>query len=306
MNAPPRQVADQLRQLTEHVTPPEEPSDLMPVRQDSRALAQSPESLPVLDAFRDFIEGERRRTRRRMRAMAASFIVVLVLVVAGGLAVIQSHLSEISKDYGVIREALEKDAALFDHRTAEAVLRVGQTAEKTQQAMLRAEQTAKNLRADLDRQSEALSSAEGNFGTQLGMQSNTLEQMHALLAILQTENATLRTHLQVFRSGLPSLTNEMAAVRAVIADLRSLPVRPIRLVEQPVGPLAATSPEQATANEDPHEAAAPGKQIIAAALPPTENLSLLIVPRGGKRPARWQFRVPSLRPAPLPAGIGNE
>lgn len=278
-------------------------------------MAQVPESLPVLDAFREFLEAERRRTRRRMQAMAFSFITVLVLVVAGGLAMIHNHLSRISSEYGVIRKALEEDAALFDHRTAEAVLRVGQTAQKTQQAVDRAEKAARSLRSDLDRQSQALSAAEGNFGTQLGMQSNTLGQMHALLAVLQTENATLQNHLQAFQSGLPTLTDEMEAVRALISDLRSLPVQPVAPVGQPVAPRAATSEDTAgheLTTKGPMEtlvsgqAHPPMKAAVAADPPPTENLSLLIVPHGGKHPARWKFRVPVVTAAPSATALNRE
>lgn len=289
MNAPPKQVADQLRELTEHAPPYEAPAELTPVRRDAHAVAPSVESLPVLEAFRTFLEAERRQTRQRMRAMIVAFAVVLVAVVAGGLTIIRSHLAAISRDYGVIREALEDDAARFDRNTAEAVARVGRTAQATQDAAARAEAAAVNLRADLDRQSEALLGARGALGVQLGVQSNTLDRIHAFLEVLRAENRSVRDRLQALQTDLPSLAGEVEAVRGAMAELRALP-RQIAPAAPPVGTAAPATP---TPTEVFVAAVDAPKPARTAPAPPTERLALMLVPQGGKRPARWQFLVPA-------------
>ena len=325
MNAPPRQVADQLRQWKGSPPPDRDITEVALARQEDRALSRPSESLPVLDAFREFLEAERQRMRRRTQALAVGFTIVLVFVVAGGLLIIQGNLSRISRDYGAIRTALQENAATVNRRTEAAVLRVGQTAQVTEEAVARVGEAARSLSKDLVRQGEALSDARTSLAAQLGAQSNALQQVQAFFASLQEDNEALRGHLAAIQHDLPSLTNEIESMRIAMSELRSLPpahdplaedtntapaavtsaeptesMRPAQPVE-PVETFAMTAVVERPPGAPSPEADVPTftEPIDVSYVPPaTESLPIVLMRPGSAPPSRWHFLVPG--PAAVP------
>jgi hypothetical protein len=95
--APPKSLARQvryLRHVTEELDPEVLPADDFEITETSgRALRlrgsagieRTPKSLPVLQAFQEFLEAERRRSLRKMMFLTAFFAVVLIAVIAAGL-----------------------------------------------------------------------------------------------------------------------------------------------------------------------------------------------------------------------------
>ena len=70
------------------------------------ALAVSPESLPVLNAFREFLEREREQTRRRMFGLMSLFFVILVAMLAAGGIVAMFFLGRVRGEVGTGLQAV--------------------------------------------------------------------------------------------------------------------------------------------------------------------------------------------------------
>jgi len=133
MDLPPQVLKQEVRDLAAS-------QDLEALRSGA-ALETFGPRWPVLQAFQEFLEIERRQARRRLLRMAAGFLALLVLVVAGGLFTLVHLNGRMRRDV----EALE--AALASARTETSSLR-GNT-EALQSAMRDAQQALETVRQQL-------------------------------------------------------------------------------------------------------------------------------------------------------------
>jgi chromosome segregation ATPase len=133
MDLPPQVLKQEVRDLAAS-------QDLAALRSGA-ALETFGPRWPVLQAFQEFLEIERRQARRRLLRMAAAFLALLVLVIAGGLFTLVHLNGRMRRDV----QALE--AALASARTETSSLR-GNT-EALQTAMQEAQRALETVRQQL-------------------------------------------------------------------------------------------------------------------------------------------------------------
>jgi hypothetical protein len=83
MEAPPQSLRDAVRSRVDEM--PMLHPDRLPSRRPGGALAPRQESLPVLEAFQEFLDYERRRARRRLVAVMLAFTLILIGLLAGAV-----------------------------------------------------------------------------------------------------------------------------------------------------------------------------------------------------------------------------
>ena len=145
------------------------------------ALADDPslssESLPVLNAFRKFLDAERRRARQRILWTTLIFAVVL----AGALAAIvylgRSHVDE-----------LKSDIRFANQNTAEFKKELADQAVADAEFKKRMADTASGLKHDVGRSFVA---AQSNLTSQMSARDAEIERMRDTISSLQIENAML-------------------------------------------------------------------------------------------------------------------
>lgn len=148
--------------------------------------------MPVLQAFRDFLEAERRRARRKFAILASFFCVVLAIVIIGGLALLRIYARRIDSDVGTLRGALERSRAETAAVRAESDARlaaVRSEAHTSLAAMTNALNTAlKGTRKSLEEMRTGMS-------TTIAGQSADLKDLMAVLTLLQEQNVSLREQI---------------------------------------------------------------------------------------------------------------
>lgn len=111
MDLPPQVLKQQVRELAAS-------QDLQSLR-DGASLETFGPRMPVLQAFKEFLEIERRRARRRLVAVASVLLAVLVLVLAGGTLLAWQFAGRVRKDVRTLEQALaatrEENGALRGH-----------------------------------------------------------------------------------------------------------------------------------------------------------------------------------------------
>jgi len=173
------------------------------------ALEGRPESLPVLSAFHEFLDTERRRTRNRILALTLFFLVLLagVLSAAGFLGFV--FFQQVRRDY----EDVEADVA--DLR------RIAETEREATRA------SVAQYAGETDALREALAAdqtarASARLQMESGIEDLTAEflEMRRLVRSLESENAALRAELGSLRQDWPAFSNVLESALTRLEILR--------------------------------------------------------------------------------------
>jgi hypothetical protein len=156
----------------------------VPALADVPALSE--ESLPVLNAFKKFLEAERRRARIRLLLVSLLFVVLLAGVLVGALWLGRAHMDGVSLE---LKRQQEQAAQV----KADAEAEMKRLAAEAQAAA----QTALVLRRDL---TNTVLSTRSNLTAQLGNRDAELERLKDSLVSLQLENAGLSRTLNTLMS----------------------------------------------------------------------------------------------------------
>ncbi len=289
-------------------------------RKRSTAIEKPPKSLPVLAAFQEFLEIERKRSRNRMIIMGSFFgLVLLFLIVCGGLVGVLLY-SRMQADY----RDMERSFRDLQKETAERKSDVGSALAAFQG------RTDERLKMLLDSQQQVLVATKAELSQQLEQQlaqvkaavtpppapapaptpppaavSPELKDVKRAMQSLEAENARLHKDMGDLKAGLPRM-------ETMLAELKELQQRPITVQPQPVpaaptpalaavpapaAPVAETIapdavPRPPVVTETP-PATAPVTVAKAPAAPPLPTtLTGSIKPDGAKRPVQWRFPTP--------------
>ncbi len=143
----------------------------VPDRCPESGLALSAENLPVLNAFNEFLEAERRSTRRRFRALLYVFALLLLSTAAGGLVagrfVIQRMRGEITAETQVIQAGLSEAAA-----------------------------TAGDLRRDMELRDRAVRHTHFTLQRHIDGQTGAVAQIHDSMSDMKLELAILENSIR--------------------------------------------------------------------------------------------------------------
>jgi hypothetical protein len=173
-------------------------------------IERTPKSLPVLRAFQDFLEAERRRSRNRILFLTAFFAAVLISVVSIGLFVGMAFMGQVRGDVDGMR------VDLTDARETAATVR--QEARSAMAAMAR-DAVARRTEAQADR--SELAAAAGAMEAGLAACSNRLTDLKGLLDSLKADNAELKGDIADARRTLREAADRAAQPSGVALPLAS-------------------------------------------------------------------------------------
>lgn len=185
---------------------PHAPLDVRPKAQLD--LRGGPGSLPVLEAFQEFLDEERKVMRRRFNAMAFFLCLVLACVAAGSIAL----------GFQKFRRITGRIDGL-DGRLATSESEGEQMAVATRTILSEVSETTRGLRNDLTRETSALADIKSDVVAKLQDYNGEMDKVRAMLTDVQgydTEIGKLRQAL----AGLPDHTPEMTELRASVAKLQ--------------------------------------------------------------------------------------
>jgi len=159
--------------------------DKSPVKPQPSAPEKPQESLPVLQAFQQFLDVERKRTRTRMITLTLVFIAVFVVIAAISLTVALTYTRQLRKDFLDM-----KDQVAVTQQDAQKVNNDTRTALQT------FETEASKLRGDVLSVSDstaAIKSRTESYDAALGKLSETVNS-------LVIQNDALRSDMARFKS----------------------------------------------------------------------------------------------------------
>lgn len=198
VKVPPKVLSEQARQHA--LMPLRDNGRSVPSRRDPRDLLPASDrgSLPVLEAFQEFLDNERRGTQRRIRMMAAVFGALLAAMGGVILFVSLAH-------FGRMRNALQRvHADVSAYR--DAALRAENTAA---QGFADAAQAARTLESRLAAGTQILDRTQLRLQALDGRVDDGLTNLHSLLTSLRAENASLRDALQTVETRLPLIYRDL-------------------------------------------------------------------------------------------------
>lgn len=231
-------------------------------------LRRNADALPVLAAFQEFLDVERRRTRGRMLALTLLF--VLVLVIGGGIAgilgittyrktnqqtqAVQADLDALRAQMGINQQTFGTISNLASH--------------------------ASRLESTWDRKLNDLASDQDGLNLQLAGLNTNLAGLHSTIAQLQNKNAQLHSRIERSASDWQALTGR---VDRMMARLNRAPAQP-----PAAPPIHRTSEPVAESDRTPRQP------------PPTparhNSLVLAIIPQDEPRAVDWRLPLPFSTP----------
>lgn len=185
----------------------------------------NPQALPVLTAFHQFLENERRISRQRLLALAALLLLVLAIVAGGGAMIGVAMMKNVRQDFEDMQER-------FDSLRKEAATR----SDNSRQELERLAEQAQGLSSDVLRQKESLARIGTNVDSRVGTVDAEMTRTKELIRMLEQNNTALKKDLDVLREKWPALASNLDQVLAEIARRRA--------AESPAAPPA--SPPDAT------------------------------------------------------------
>lgn len=221
---------------------------------------------PVLEAFQQFLESERRRSRRNMLLMTGIFVGALLAVIAASTLLGTAIYREMADDLDGFRDdlgALQKQSEALQASAQQTVERVAGDADALRQqvAGVTAAQTKESER----------------YGT-------ALESLRRQLAAVEARNETVARDIDSVRAVIPSLSADMGVVVNLLATM-SNNATPAS-TELPDEPLLESAPvaEPVVAESTEPPALTPSAAWRA--------VTVQVKPLGGKTDLPWRLLIP--------------
>ena len=177
MDAPPKMLRDRVKsQVGECPVVPQDDNVL--VHGSHGRLARRQESLPVLEAFQEFLDFERRRTRWRFLTLMTVFAALLLGLVLAGIFFGSVAVGRVKTSLAEFRSELDRE-----RRTTQADL---------QNVALQTD----DLQVELAGDRAALDDIRTTVVSSGTAFRNELTQLQGLVALLDVRNATLQTEVE--------------------------------------------------------------------------------------------------------------
>jgi cell division protein FtsB len=234
----------------------------------TEALDAPPKSLPVLAAFQEFIEDERKRSQNRMLILSGFFLVVLISVIGVVLTIgtfvfrhMREEVTDVRRNFGELQKDSMASKASVDSSLA------------------RFQGQADGLRYHMEKQDRQLDEAKKSLAQSEETHDKKLAELRRVIESLETENSVLKTGLTELKTDLPSITQQvdtaLAELESELAAIRRLPkaTTTTQVVVQVASASAAGAPR----------VAAHGRG---------ESVVLPITPRGKNRIVDWRLPIP--------------
>ncbi|MCE9613969.1 MAG: hypothetical protein K8T26_06800 [Lentisphaerae bacterium] len=264
--APAEQVPPKLVSLQARRFAPEgEAGLLLSGRMSARLERRMAGDFPVLEAFQQFLEQERRRARRHLVVMTSLVGIVLLAVTTLGV-----YLGTL------LHRTVNQDVSKVEAGLQALQVETSRVREETRAQAADVATTAAAWRGELEDKAQAQAA-------ELERYQSAMAAMNAKVASLEQRNETLLSDMESVRKVVPSLTTDMGLVVNMLEDLKSRPVPPVAApAPRPVEPAAVAAP------------APVAKAPVATAEPPGPplTLALQISPRTGATAIPWRLVIP--------------
>lgn len=152
------------------------------------------DSLPVLGAFGEFLEAERRRARTRMWILSGFFLLLFILVAGAALLTGALFYQRMQADVQVMETEMNRLQTRAEDRHTQ-----------TRDALHRLEEGARSLLDSLAQQEEALAQTRSSVDAERSDVEQELADMEQLVKLLEVENTALKKDVQHVASRLPGL-----------------------------------------------------------------------------------------------------
>jgi hypothetical protein len=153
--------------------------------------ARDGQALPVLQAFHEFLEVERRRTRAQMLALTGIFLLLLLCVAGAGI------LSGVYFVHSSDRQMTALHAQLANVQQQSGAIRA-----ETEAKLFALGGDATGLQRQVDSAEAAMAALRSRMDAGAGGQSNQLAELRRLLAAVQQQNSALASGLKSIDSRL--------------------------------------------------------------------------------------------------------
>ncbi len=225
---PPKVVSQQARRVGTEDPPGGALPMARPVGRLDRRMGGE---FPVLEAFQNFLEQERQRSRRQMTMLGLVFLVAIGAVVGVTLV------------FGlIVYRGMEKELSQVQHRVEAVGNAALERQHETQGAVEQALGETAAIRQALRQGSETQTRAIRDHQTRM-------ETMRRRLIELESENTALADDLHAMREVVPSLAADMGLVVDLLESLSAAPlisapppVVALPLAAQPSAPRASIPP----------------------------------------------------------------
>ena len=270
---PPKTLKNQLVRLDHNLKQIE--------RSHFAGIQRAPGSLPVLEAFQEFLDNERKKARRRMMILTGIFVTVLLIAGGGVGSAIAWQMKRMAVDYDTVAA-----------QAADLQAKLATEGERTRSSLetleTRLSEDSQTTRA---RHNELLA-AHTDVAGHVEAERTRVTEMQTILDRLASENSALKDDLERVMKDWPSVTRqvkELTALRPSRPTVDRPAARKIVEKKTPVvdAPPTVTSPPKTTIAATPAAPARPGKTSTK-----TSPLTLTIVPPGEAHGIRW--RLPSM------------
>jgi len=221
-------------------------------------IQRTPDSLPVLEAFQEFLDAERRRARKRMLILTGVFAVFLVAVVGGGVVAVRRTFSGVERDF----DSLKDKADAFAERTSE-------NNKATKAALGRLHTKLSDMRSSFATEQGSIVASQSNVETKVTEYEEQVTELQQMLDGIESENASMKTELADMSAKWPAISEEIDALRTALTsrDRRPLP----HVESKPSSPFPAST-----------------EQLVAALGQPA-TVMLTVVPPGDDHGIRWRL-----------------
>jgi chromosome segregation ATPase len=176
------------------------------LKRQSFEIEEKPDSLPVLEAFQEFLDAERKRTRTRMAVVALILLVVSIGTAAVSLIIVQEHskhlklmqeqISQFQKESQDINAATKSSLAGFDEE-------------------------ASKLRKDIEVEKKVISEAAEEMKMRAEGQDTTFAKIRETISALEAQNDSIRSDLATIHGGWPTLSTSVESLQKEMAKMRS-------------------------------------------------------------------------------------
>lgn len=177
-------------------------------------IAETPESLPVLQAFHEFIESERKAARGKLVTLSLFFIAVVISLIAAAMFISTTFFDQIRGDMAIVQgesTAARRQLADVRRQTASALTGLGHRTDM--------------LRADFIKDRETMEATHARTASL----ANRLEEMDEVIKMLELENTSIKKNMVSMTHQLPQVSNALSVAVAEIARLQGLVTEPAQM-----------------------------------------------------------------------------
>lgn len=229
-------------------------------------LQRSQESLPVLGAFQEFLDTERRKSQRRMTALSVIFALVLVAITGGGYMAFRHHLGTVKGDFVDLKEQAEAYADLSTEHS-----------KTTRVALSGLQSRLSDIRRSVRSDQQEFAGTQSNLLNQVEDYEAHLAKLQKALLIVASRNTKLKKELASMDARWPELSSELEALKKEVEAQSREPLPPP--VHDTTAQVADTRDASPRTTREPANA---GSQSVA----------MIITPQGEKHGIRWRLPAP--------------